>query len=331
MTPATIAAVGRILRTGEPAALMMTGAALETNSLAEAHRIAAKTNATLVAPTFNALIQRGRGRFPIDLLPYTVDQAVALLSGVRHLILVGAQEPVGFFAYPGKPNRMVSPGAVIHVLARPEQDAAWALTALAAELDAPPVLVPPSKPPKPAHGPVTSAAVAQTLAALIPEDAVVIDESISFGFAFYPGTRNAAPHDWLQLTGGAIGDGLPLATGAAIAAPGRRIINLEGDGSALYTVQALWTQAREKLDVTTVILSNRKYAILEIELAKVGADPGRTALDLFALNNPGLDWVQLAAGMGVEAARAETLEQFADLLTASYRRQGPFLIELVLP
>ena len=205
-----------------------------------------------------------------------------VLSGVRHLILVGAQEPVGFFAYPGKPSRMVAPGAVIHVLARPEEDAAGALAALAAELDAPPVSVPPSQARlKPAHGPITSAAVAQTLAALIPEDAVVIDESISFGFAFYPGTRDAAPHDWLQLTGGAIGDGLPLATGAAIAAPGRRIINLEGDGSALYTVQALWTQAREKLDVTTVILSNRKYAILEIELAKVGADPGRTALDLF--------------------------------------------------
>jgi acetolactate synthase-1/2/3 large subunit len=331
VTPATIGAIARVLRTGEPAALMMTGAALETNSLAEAHRIAAKTNATLIAPTFNALIQRGRGRFPIDLLPYAVDQAVAVLSGVRHLILVGAQEPVGFFAYPGKPNRMVAPGAVIQVLARPEQDAAGALAALAAELGAPTVLAPPSKPPKPAHGPITSAAVAQTLAALIPEDAVVIDESISFGFAFYPGTRDAAPHDWLQLTGGAIGDGLPVATGAAIAASGRRVINVEGDGSALYTVQALWTQAREKLDVTTVILSNRKYANLEIELAKVGADPGRTALDLFALNNPTLDWIHLAAGLGVEAARAETLEQFADLLTASYRRQGPFLIELVIP
>jgi acetolactate synthase-1/2/3 large subunit len=226
---------------------------------------------------------------------------------------------------------MAAPGAVIHVLARPEQDAAGALAALAAELEAPPVSVPPSKRPESARGPITSASVAQTLAALIPEDAVVIDESISFGFAFYPGTRDAAPHDWLQLTGGAIGDGLPLATGAAIAAPGRRIINVEGDGSALYTVQALWTQAREKLDVTTVILSNRKYAILEIELAKVGANPGRTSLDLFKLNDPTLDWIHLAAGMGVEAARAETLEQFADLLAASYRREGPFLIELVIP
>jgi acetolactate synthase I/II/III large subunit len=185
--------------------------------------------------------------------------------------------------------------------------------------------------PEPAHGPVTSAAVAQTLAALIPEHAIIVDESISFGLGFYPGTRDAAPHDWLQLTGGAIGGGIPLAMGAAVAAPGRRVINLEGDGSALYTVQALWTQAREMLDVTTIILSNRKYAILELELANVGANAGRTALDLFYLDSPALDWIRLAAGMGVEAARAETLEEFTDLLAASYRRKGPFLIELVVP
>jgi acetolactate synthase I/II/III large subunit len=159
----------------------------------------------------------------------------------------------------------------------------------------------------------------------------VVDESISFGMSFYPGTHAAAPHEWLQLTGGAIGSGLPLATGAAVAAPGRRVINLEGDGSSLYTVQALWTQAREKLDVTTVILSNRKYAILEMELAKVGANPGRTALDLFDLSSPSLDWPRLAGSMGVEAARAETLEQFADLLMVGNRQNGPFLIELVIP
>jgi acetolactate synthase I/II/III large subunit len=172
------------------------------------------------------------------------------------------------------------------------------------------VLLPPTKTPEPARGAVTSLGVAQTLAALIPEDAVIVDESLSFGFAFYPGTRDAAPHDWLQLTGGAIGSGLPLATGAATAAPGRRVINLEGDGSALYMIQALWTQARENLDVTTVILSNRRYAILEHELAKVGAKPGRIALNLFDLENPTLDWIRLAAGMGVEAARANTLKSW---------------------
>jgi acetolactate synthase I/II/III large subunit len=328
--PATIAAVARVLRSGEPAALMMTGAALEMNALADAHRIAAMTGVRLMAPTFNRLIQRGSGRCPVELLPYRVDHAIAALANVRHLILVGAREPVGFFAYPGKPSLMLPEGAAVHVLARPEEDITGAVAALAAELAAPPVRLPPAIRPEPAFGPVTSVAVAQTLAALIPEDAVIVDESLSFGFAFYPGTRDAAPHDWIQLTGGAIGDGLPLATGAAVATPGRRVINLEGDGSALYTVQALWTQAREKLDVTTVILSNRKYAILELELAEVGANPGRTALDLFDLGNPTLDWIHLAAAMGVEAARATTLEEFADLLTASYRHQGPFLIELVL-
>jgi acetolactate synthase I/II/III large subunit len=330
VTPATIAAIARVLRSGEPAVLLMTGAALETDSLANAHRISALTNARLVAPTFNRLIQRGRGRCPVELLPYQVDAAVAALGSVRHLILVGAREPVGFFAYPGKPSLILPESAAVHVLARPEEDVAMALAALATELDAPTVSLPSTKSPQPARGPVTSLGVAQTLAALIPEHAVIVDESLSFGFTFYPGTREAAPHDWVQLTGGAIGDGLPLATGVAVAAPGRRVINLEGDGSALYTVQALWTQARENLDVTTVILSNRRYAILEHELANVGANPGRTALDLFDLGNPTLDWVRLAAGMGVEAACARTLEELADLLTASYRRKGPFLIELVI-
>jgi acetolactate synthase I/II/III large subunit len=330
VTPATIASVARVLRSGEPVVLMISGAALEMDSLADAHRIAAMTSARLIAPTFNRLIRRGRGRFPIELLPYTVDDAVATLRNVRHLVLVGAREPVGFFAYPGKPSLIHPAGAVIHVLARPEQDAAGALAALATELAAPSVALPPTKPPEPAGGLVTSLGVAQTLAAVIPEHAVIIDESLSFGFAFYPGTRDAAPHDWLQLTGGAIGGGLPLATGAATAAPGRRVINLEGDGSALYTIQALWTQARENLDITTVILSNRRYAILEHELAKVGANPGRTALDLFDLENPTLDWIRLAAGMGVEAARAKTLEELTNLLTASFKRNGPFLIELVI-
>jgi acetolactate synthase-1/2/3 large subunit len=326
VAPATIAAVARVLRSGEPAALLLAGTGLEAESLATASRVAAATHARVLAPSFNRLIERGRGRYPIALLPYSIDHAVAALAGLRHLILVGSQEPVGFFAYPDKPSLMKPKGAIVHVLARPEEDVAGALAALAAELAAPPV-----SRPELARGAVSSDAVAQTLAALIPEQAIIVDESISFGFGFYPGTRDAAPHDWVQLTGGAIGGGIPLATGAAVAAPSRRVINLEGDGSALYTVQALWTQAHEMLDVTTIILSNRKYAILEVELANTGANPGRTALDLFHLDNPALDWIRLAASMGVEAARAETLEEFADLLAASCRRKGPFLIELVIP
>jgi acetolactate synthase-1/2/3 large subunit len=191
VTPATIASVARVLRSGEPAVLMISGAALEMDSLADAHRIAAMTSVRLIAPTFNRLIRRGRGRFPIELLPYTVDDAVGALRNVRHLVLIGAREPVGFFAYPGKPSLIRPAGAVIHVLARPEQDAAGALAALATELAAPSVALPPTKPPEPARGLVTSLGVAQTLAAVIPEHAVIVDESLSFGFAL---RRVAAGH-----------------------------------------------------------------------------------------------------------------------------------------
>jgi acetolactate synthase-1/2/3 large subunit len=178
---------------------------------------------------------------------------------------------------------------------------------------------------------VTSEALAQSLTALLPEGAIVADESVSFGRALFPGTHHAAPHDWIQLTGGAIGEGLPLATGAAVACPDRRVVNLQADGSAMYTVQALWTQAREKLNVTTVILANRKYAILLGELANVGANPGRTALDMMDIGNPDLDWVKIAAGMGVEGARAKNMQEFNDLFESANRRSGPFVIELVIP
>jgi acetolactate synthase I/II/III large subunit len=331
VTPATISACARILRRGEPVALLVGGTALEQeNGLRDAHQIAMATGAKLIAPTFNRRICRGRGRPAIPRVPYLVDRAVATLAGIRHLILVGCDQPVGFFAYPGKPSLMQPDDATVHVLARPEENAIEALAALAYELAAPPVPTPWHESPELARGPVTSAGVAQTLAALIPDQAIVVDESVSFGLPFYPGTLHSAPHDWLQLCGGAIGGGTPVATGAALAAPGRRVITLEGDGSALYTVQSLWTQAREQLDVTTVIFSNGKYAILEAELRNVGASPGRTALDLFDLQKPTLDWTALARGLGVEAARATSLEEFADLLSASNRRKGPFLIDLVV-
>jgi acetolactate synthase-1/2/3 large subunit len=162
---------------------------------------------------------------------------------------------------------------------------------------------------------------------------VVVDESVSLARGIFGHTHAAAPHDWLQLTGGAIGSGLPMATGAAVAVPGRRVVSLQADGSAMYTLQSLWTQARERLDVTTIILANRKYAILLGELANVGAgsNPGRTALDMMDLDRPVLDWVRLAAGMGVEGAQASTMEQFNDLFAASLRRSGPFVIELLIP
>jgi acetolactate synthase-1/2/3 large subunit len=239
---------------------------------------------------------------------------------------------VTFFAYPGKSPRPYPEDAAIHVLARAEEDLGEALARLADELGARNAVLPASThiAVEPAKGAVTSEAVAQTLTALLPEQAVVVEESVSFGRAFYPGTVHAAPHDWLQLTGGAIGAGLPMATGAAIAAPDRRVVALQADGSGMYTLQSLWTMAREKLDVTIVLLANRKYAILLGELAGVGANPGKTALDMLDLGNPDLDWVKMANGMGVEAARAENMETFADLFRMANQRKGPFLIELVI-
>jgi len=320
----------RALRSGEPALLLLGGMALRAGGLTMAQRIVTATGAAMLAETSNTRIERGAGRVPIHRLPYPVDAAVAALAGLRHIILVGAREPVGFFAYPDKPGHLAPPDCQFHILTRPEQHAADALHRLADALGAERVNPLAAGPrPVPGRGAISPEAVGATLCALLPEGAIVIDEGITFGRGLFPATFAAAPHDWLQLTGGAIGDGIPLATGAAIGAPGRRVVALQADGSAMYTVQGLWTQARERLDVTTIILSNRKYAILLGEYQGVGATPGRTALDMMDLSNPTLDWVGLAQSMGVEAAQADTMERFADLLAQANARPGPFVIELL--
>ena len=330
-SPDTIDKAARILRAGGNTMLILSGTALRADALALAQGIVEATGARMLSQTSNGRVEHGAGRVAIERVPYPVDQAIAALAGVQNLILIGAKEPVGFFAYPGKPGRMYPDGCSVHVLARPEQDGRAALTRLAAALG-----VEPSRhaaersAEKPSRGAVAPDAFAQNVAALLPENAIVVDESVTFGRNAYTACATAAPHDWLQLTGGAIGDGIPLATGAAIGAPGRRVVGLQADGSAMYTLQGLWTQARERLDVTTVILSNRSYAILLGEYRNVGANPGRTAMDMLDLSNPDLDWVRLAGGMGVEAARAETLDSFADLFTQANARPGPFVIELVI-
>ncbi|GJG94990.1 acetolactate synthase large subunit [Cupriavidus pauculus] len=332
VSPDAVQNAARILRSGQPTLIVLAGSALREGALADAHRIAATTDARLITPMSNARVTRGRGRLAVDRIPYSGDAARQKLAGIRNVILVGAPPPVTFFAYPGKSPRPYPEDANIHVLARAEEDLGEALARLADELGARSAALPQSAPRSaaPAKGAITSEAVAQSLTALLPEQAVVVEESVSFGRAFYPGTVHAAPHDWLQLTGGAIGAGLPLATGAAIAAPDRRVVALQADGSGMYTLQSLWTMAREKLDVTIVLLANRKYAILLGELAGVGANPGKTAMDMLDLGNPDLDWVKMANGMGVEAARADTMDAFNDLFQMANQRKGPFLIELVI-
>ena len=333
VAPHIVRTIATLLRRGEPTMLVLATSALRAAPLADAHRIAAATGAKLWAPTGNGRIERGAGRYPIERVPYVIEAAVAALAGIKHVVLVGAPKPpVGFFGYPDKPSCLAPPDATVHVLARPEHDLPAVLAALADELGAPAAPPPPrGTRPEPARGAVNGDSFAASLAALLPENAIVADESVSFGRMTYSVTQNAAPHDWIAITGGAIGDGIPLATGAAVACPGRRVVNLEADGSAMYTIQGLWTQARENLDVTTIIFANRKYAILLAELANVGANPGRTALDMLDLRRPELDFVKMGESMGVPGGRAETMEQFNDLFAQSLERRGPFLIELVIP
>ncbi len=329
--PHAIRNVARILREKKNVLILLGGKALREGAQALAWRASQATGAKLLAEGSNARAERGQGRLPLERVPYPVDMAVKTLEWVEHLVLVNAKPPVGFFGYPGKPSTLYPPTAELHVLTRFEQDAEAALRALCDELGAPAVAMPDvGKRPDRGRGAPTPEGLARTVAALMPEDAIIADESVSFGRGFFPETVAAPKHDWLQITGGAIGCGLPLATGAAIGGGGRRVINLQADGSAMYTVQALWTQAREKLPVTTVILSNRKYQILLGEYQNVGANPGRTAMDMLDLGNPDMDWVKIANGMGVEGARATTLEQVGDLMAQSFSRAGPFVIEMVI-
>ncbi|MDE8345230.1 MAG: acetolactate synthase large subunit [Acidocella sp.] len=339
VAPATIETVAALLGSGKPTMLLIGGAAMAAAPLLAAWRIAHHTGAKILLERSPARLPRGRKRAPVERIPYPIDQGIAAFAGIAQLILVNTGEPVSFFAYPGKPGRLYPADCVITVLSLPDEDGPAALAALAARLgvsEARPADAPPDPGPLPgpatggAADPIAPEAFAQSLAALMPPDAIIIDEAISFGRGFFPRTHAAPPHDWLMLTGGAIGAGIPMAVGAAIGAPGRRVIALQADGSAMYSLAGLWTQAREALDVTTIILSNRKYAILLGELAGVGANPGRTALEMMDLSNPDLDWCQIAGGMGVPAARATGLDELNTQLAASLNRPGPFLIELIL-
>lgn len=333
LDPLALQGAARALRDdGRHTLILLAGSGTDVPAQALAWRVARATGATLMADFVSARLARGRGRLPIERVPYVADVAIEALGRFRHLVLVNAKAPVGFFAYPGKPSRHYPAEAQLHVLSRYDQDAEAALRALAEELGAPPAAIPdPGPRPLPARGAPSPEGLAQTLAALMPEHAIISDESVSYGRAFARHTHAAPPHDWLQLTGGAIGDGLPMATGAALAAgPGRRVISLQADGSAMYSLQALWTQAREGLPCTTILLNNRSYNILLGEYRGVGAQPGPTALGMLDLGTPPLDWVKLANGMGVEAARATTLEACADLMAQSFAQGGPFLIELMI-
>ncbi|MCC9077782.1 acetolactate synthase large subunit [Litorilinea aerophila] len=329
--PATVDQVARILRSGQRTALLLTGPAVTDPGLELAARIGQATGARVIGNRANARLQRGAGRPVLPRLPYPPPQARAMLADLQHLILVGAQPPVAFFAYPDQPSLLAPPECTLHTLATLEEDILAALDALAEAVAAPAYTgprYPAERPPLPT-GELTLEKVWRSVAALMPEEAIVSDESITSGRNAEAWTLGAPPHDWLSVMGGAIGQGLPVATGAAVACPDRRVLAMEADGSAMYTLQALWTQAREGLDVVTVLFNNGAYAILQGELRRVGAEAGGPkAGALLDLTAPAIDWVALARGMGVPASRPTSAEEFNRVLSAALAEPGPHLIEV---
>ncbi len=324
VSDASIESAARVLE-GEGRVLIMLGTrALREDALLQAGKIAAKTGARISAEGTNGRVQRGAGRVPIERMPYPVATALETTQGVTHIILACARAPVAL--YP--------PDAEITTLAAPGDDVQDALERLAERVGASkstPVLNGRLRPDLPI-GALNPSSIGAVLCNHLPEHAIVTDESVTTGRNFFKDTHGAAPHDWLSLTGGAIGEGLPLAVGAAIACPDRKVVALQADGSGMYSLQAIWTIAREQLDVTICIWANRAYAILKGELAGVGAGiGGRKAHSMLSLSDPPLDWVKLAEGMGVEGARVTSAQEFADIFAAAVRRKGPFLIELALP
>ena len=331
--PRQVEAIAQALLGPDPAMLLLGHTALREGPLKLASRIARRTGAQLRAGWVAARVQRGAGRPVIERIPYPVDQAVALLAPIRHLVLVGSGPPVAFFAYPGKPSLLAPPECRIHTLAQADQDIPGALAALAEAVQAGPELGPVHRLARPAlpTGPLTREAVWTALTGLMPEGAIVSDESVTASRDAYALTQGAPPHDWLHVTGGAIGQGLPVATGAALACPDRPVFAMEADGSAMYTLQALWTQAREGLNVVTVLFANRAYRILQGELRRVGGDrPGPRAGAMMRLDQPPLDFVALAQGMGIPGARPATAEEFVAQLRQGIQEPGPRLIEVVL-
>ncbi|HUX74275.1 MAG TPA: acetolactate synthase large subunit [Steroidobacteraceae bacterium] len=322
-------------RSGRRPGLMLSGAALRAPATAIADRIAQACNARLLTETLSGRMERGLGRVVVGKIPYAIRAALEFLKDIDVLVLVGAAPPVGFFAYPGAPGRLTRSDCEHLVLCAAGEDAAGALGALAAELGVPagvrPRLQAPGSAGAPSGGSLTAEAVCQVVAQLLPEGAIVCDEAVTAGGFLFAHSAASAAHDYLQNAGGAIGNGIPMAVGAAVACADRKVISVQADGSGMYTIQGLWTQARERLDVLTIVLANRAYAILQREMRELGVrELGENARRMLNLGDPDLDFVLLAQGMGVDAARARSVEDFLRLMRFALARRGPFLIEAVL-
>jgi acetolactate synthase-1/2/3 large subunit len=329
----TIRTVAGVLQRNEPKVMLLAGSALMERGLHFAGRICRATGARMIAARGISRIQRGEGRPVIEILPYPVNPALTMMEGASNLVLVEAVPPVSFFAWPNMPNWLTPRDCNIHTLATAEEDGIGTLEALAEELDAPekPTAVHELNRPDLPTGELTAEKTWIALGALMPKDAIISDESITSGRSADQWTFGAPPFDCLYNTGGSIGQGMPVATGAAVACPDRKVFAMEADGSGMYTLQSLWTQARERLDVVTIIFSNQSYRILHGELERVGVDYDcPKARSLFELTNPNLSWVDLAKGMGVHATRAKFAEHLVEQLEAAIYTPGPHLIEAII-
>ena len=333
VSDAVISEVAAQLQSASNSCLFLGGRTLREDALYQAGRIAAATGCRLVTETFFARQARGVGRVPTERLAYFGEAATEQLAGIDLLVLAGTKAPVSFFAYPDKPSVLAPEVATQCTLVDRGSDALDALKRLADTLGAPaaPEVVTDHADYPLGDGAIDANELGKVIANRLPEHAIVCDEGATNGLGAFLLTANAPPHDWLTLTGGAIGQGLPLAVGAAIACPDQKVIALEADGSGMYTVQALWTMVREQLDITVVLLNNRSYAILNIELSRVGVEqPGPTALSLLDLSNPDLEWTDIARGMGMQALKVETVAAFDHAFADAAAQKGPCLIEVML-
>ena len=331
--PAVIEQVATALKNGKRSALLLRGRCLQRAGMEAAGRIAAKTGVRLLHDYFTPRMTRGEGLPEVERIPYFSEQIVEVLKGLEQIVLVGAPVPVTFFAYPDKPSWVTPDGCDLLTLAEPQDDSVGALQALAEALGAraPGRLVQRIIPPLPADGVLTADSMGAIIARFMPDHAIVSDDSLTAGQGLQAHLPYGPLHDWLLLTGGAIGDAMPMAVGAALAAPDRKVIAVSGDGAAMYSLPSLWTMVRERLDVVTIVCANRSYNILNVELGRVGAlNPGPKTLAMLDLHNPELDFVKMAQGMGVEASRASTTRDFASQFADAMERRGPRLIEAVV-
>ncbi len=329
---AVIERVAAALKNGKKTALLMRGRCLERAGVEAAGRIAAATGARLFHDYFTPRMTRGEGLPEVERVPYFAEDIVEFLTGLEQIVLVGAPPPVTFFAYPGKPSWVTPEGCDLLMLASPQEDSVGALAQLADALGAraPGRVVRRAVPDMPLHGALDSFSMGAIIARLMPDNAILSDDSLTAGMGLQASLKHGPLHDWIVLTGGAIGDAPPMAVGASLACPDRKVIAVTGDGAAMYSLPALWSMAREKLDVTVIVCANRTYNILNIELGRVGAlNPGPKTLAMLDLHDPVLDFVKMAQGMGVEASRAQTTTEFAAQFADAMQTQGPRLIEAV--